>query len=695
MHHFIGRTLSSSSRPHIINPACRTLANIMPHSRFPVWDYSLISTIVQSLTNIISTITDSSCLQSALRTLRKVLIHIANSNEHFLVHRTLFGVLQCLRTQQEDVSSSALSVFETCFTSGVSDLASMLWEGEYEGLSAIIGLIRVGCSSRKGVGVLCHIAKNINGKAVLSRAGGIELLTQCLTEQESKGQSSLIIDALCHCCRDVHGRQKVRDCGALQVLINFLQSEQHSSFHHDILSALICYYFDEQTLQFMIRRLGLIKSLLYHLKIGIKEEKNGGLGREQEHIEEVEVEVGKMRKRKRRDEKGRHLVKCLRQQGDPDKNEEKFGSVAKSPGSSTKGSEDDVNIDEGSGVDIEVDSLDECYEATDYREEEHPIVKSERKKRLRDQDKASNPYNDPPTGTSQKDTEPASKKLCRTISDEESTSSLYYLSPPYNMEDSGGGRGVYSPTRDTDLACSPLFEKLSPLLNMNEDEGSTQLQSYVHSAASPPISKGTFSPSCQAALEANNTLLSPVPTNFIDSLLSPTSCSPVTPSKTIKRSSNHEITSSHSSSSYSKVLLLLSRVSHLHDCQPILASPDILSVILEYYLTTSLRDVHCFKVLSRLFSNPHCFQDCLVTFAPSMLFHHMIISDDNGGVASSNSTNYDKSTTTVNTQSTTNQIAMGYPSPPIGDLSNMKLTEKVQYRGELRLCSSLFTDLFP
>uniref|UniRef100_A0A1X7V0A8 BTB domain-containing protein n=2 Tax=Amphimedon queenslandica TaxID=400682 RepID=A0A1X7V0A8_AMPQE len=325
------------------------------------------------------------------------------------------------------------------------------------------------------------------------------------------------------------------------------------------------------------------------------------------------------------------------------------------------------------------DSLDE---ASDCNEEEHPIVKkskrkkNEAKKKLSDQEKPSNSNNDLPTGTYHKDTEPPSKKLSRTISDEESTSSLYYLSPPYNMEDSGGGRGSFSPTRETDLAHSPLFEKLSPLLNINEDEAS----SY---SATSPLSKGTFSPSCQAALEANNTLSSPVPTNFIDSLLSPTSCSPVAPSKTIKRSSSHEIGSNHSSSPHSKVLLLLSRVSHLHDCQPILASVDVLSVIMDYYLTMNLKDGHCFKVLSRLFSNPHCFQDCLVTLAPSMLFHHMIMTDDNGGVtnAQCNATSYDRRIATSNTQSTSYQRAMGYPSPPIGDLSNMRLSEKVQHRG--------------
>lgn len=703
--HIVGRTLSTSSYPRILNPTCRTLANIMSHVSFPGWDHTFMNSIVQSLTKLISTITESSCLQSALRTLRKVLVYVKNSNEYFLIHRTLFGVLQCLRTQEEDLSSSALSVFETCFTSGFPDLVSILWEGEHEGLSMIIGLVRIGCSSRGGVGILCHVAKNINGKAVLSRAGGIELLTQCLTEQENKGdkekgQSSLIIDALCHCCRDVHGRQKVRECGALQVLINLLQSDEHSSFHHDILSALICYYFDEQTLQFMIRRLGLIKGLLYHLKRGIKEEKDGGMRVEREHNEE-EGEVRKMRKRKKRSQKVGHLVKRLRQQDDSDiflKHEESFGFVAKSPGSSTKGSEDDINIDEGSGVDIEVESPDD---ASDCNEKEHPIVKkserkkNEAKKKLSDQEKPSNSYNDPPTGPYHKDSEPPSKKLCRTISDEESTSSLYYLSPPYNMEDNGGGRGAFSPTRETDLAYSPLFEKLSPLLNINDDEASTHLQSYTYSVTSPPLSKGTFSPSCQAALEANNTLSSPVPTNFIDSLLSPTSCSPVTPSKTIKRSTSHEIGSNHSSSPHSKVLLLLSRVSHLHDCQPILASVDILSVIMEYYLTTSLKDGHCFKVLSRLFSNPHCFQDCLVTLAPSMLFHHMIMTDNNGGVTSTqcNATNYDRRPATSNTQPTTYQRVVSYPSPPIGDLSNMSLSEKAQYKGELRL-SPLVSLLF-
>ena len=72
-----------------------------------------------------------------------------------------------------------------------------------------------------------------------------------------------------------------------------------------------------------------------------------------------------------------------------------------------------------------------------------------------------------------------------------------------------------------------------------------------------------------------------------------------------------------------RVLLLLSRVSHLHDCQPVLASQDVLSVILEFFLASGPTNIHCFEVLGRLFSNPHCFQDCLLNLAPSLIFHHM------------------------------------------------------------------------
>ena len=587
-----------------------------------------------------------------------------------------------MRVQQDkDLSTAVLSVLETCFLNGHSDLISLLWEGEHEGLSLVIDQVCVGRSSSKGISVLCHCAKHINGKAALSRAGGIELLTERFLEEEEKergetdggrdktqidggrkwvvkGHASQIIDALCHCCRDVHGRQKVRDCGALQLLINLLQSERHSMFHQDILSALICYYFDEQTLQFMIRRLGLIKSLLYHLELSIDGREGGSGGSVQEREEETGVERGGELEgqAKRRLEREDSSIPLLASSSD--------GSPQKSP---SKGSEAGINFNNGSEDDCCEKGSSDDDEGDDLNEEEISVERKA-KKRDRSEDIAG-------TSVLQKDFPPISKKFCHTISDEESTSSLCYLSPPYSIEEGGGGRGGYSvnsPITENESAYSPLFEKLSPLLKLNDDDSTLPYNQTVSMMSPPPgAPRGTSSPSCQAALEANNILLSPIPINFIDSLLSPSSCSPVNPSLTPRRRPSDETSLPQPSSSHSKVLLLLSRVSHLHDCQPILASVDVLSVILKYYLKTGLSDGHCFKVLSRLFSNPHCFQDCLVALAPSLLFHHMISASSNDSVVTDGESNSVKGTqqldstrnATSYTQCTTPQRALGYSSP--------------------------------
>lgn len=42
--------------------------------------------------------------------------------------------------------------------------------------------------------------------------------------------------------------------------------EEFVSLHSSILSALICYYFDENTLKFMVKRLGLLRALTYQLQ---------------------------------------------------------------------------------------------------------------------------------------------------------------------------------------------------------------------------------------------------------------------------------------------------------------------------------------------------------------------------------------------------------------------------------------------
>lgn len=74
-----------------------------------------------------------------------------------------------------------------------------------------------------------------------------------------------------------------------------------------------------------------------------------------------------------------------------------------------------------------------------------------------------------------------------------------------------------------------------------------------------------------------------------------------------------------------QVVLLLSRVSHLRDCLGCLATPEVLVTVLDYFFSTSVLhpNTHCFKVLVRIFMNPHCLQDCVISLVPSLIYQRL------------------------------------------------------------------------
>lgn len=490
-----------------------------------------------------------------------------NLTREFIKHGTLQAVMTNLKESNGNgvVNLCVLRLFETICSNGLLQLISMLWSPDNRGyFELILNTINTSWPSMneevfaKGMSILGYCSKHPDGRAALSRAGVIEILVNILSSSSlsssvilKKNQTLSIIELLCHCCRDVHGRQRIRDCGGLGHLINFLQVKDYRSLHEDMLLALICYYFDEQTLRYMVRKLGLMKSLLYHLNLMMSagEEREEKEEREEE-ISQCDVEASDVNTNIGDEcSGGLNIGEGSSDDGNRGSNND-FNTDSSSD--SNQGDNDDSNLDRGSSVESNID--------------EGSSVKS-------NIDQGSN-------------TVPGANISCDDL-----YSSLY-LSPPHPplMEDTH----PLSPVALEALSSSP------PPTYFNEFRGHT-LQ------VTPPTQ--------------------PTPVNFIDSVISSPLYINQSPPPPPPPSSFSFLFPSLQNQTDNKVLLLLSRVSLLQDCQPLLASHDILDVILRYFLFTSdekgsERDA-AFKVLGRIFSNPHCFQDCLVGLAPSMIFHHM------------------------------------------------------------------------
>lgn len=504
---FAGETLSKCVCPKVLNTVCRTIGNI----------YSSLATstayrhgmFVQEITRIFLTYKDSGCLQSALRTIRK-LSSTGTINEDLRMARTIPAIVICLNIRDRDVSVAALKSLDAMISSSDGDyLISQLWSPDIAPLRMLVDSAQVddGILDNMVIVLLCKCVQHMDGKASVSRAGGIDLLVKYFMGCSKDSDLYLtVLDSLCLCCRDVHGRQKIRDLNGLQMLIDIVQEDSLSSYHENVFSALICYYFDEHTLRHMVMKLNLMKSLVHHLSLFSS----------------------------------------------------KLSCEETNNASSSSIITRNVPFDDPSSVDSDVDI-----------------------------DAPSPDHHSPSTTPSDDESECSS-----VVSTVTSQPIISTKSPPTQQQQS------------TTNATSVSFS----------DE-------FLQSCLSHPVCNLSSPSSRQASIDID--MSDSMPVDYIDSVLASPSLSYSNIASTNHSSSIPLLGSDNGDCVEGKVLLLVSRVSHLHDCQPVLATCDIFPAILQYFFASHGHNrSQIFKVLSKIFMNPLCFQDCLINHAASLLFMH-------------------------------------------------------------------------
>lgn len=630
----IGKLLSESSCSDVVNTVSRTVGNIASGGSASIFLQGKTLAIVRDLTRILQTCQDSCCLQSVIRTV-KMLGKDHEVREELRMCESLLAVVSCLRREEKPVKEAALDTLESFFVSSEPEFLQMLWlPSGNEGLSLVsahacdIGLHGTSCQMQ-AVNVLIECSKHYDGKAALSRAGGIEALVRFLSlTDKSEVIHDEVVNALCMCCRDVHGRQKLRDSGGLQFLITMLRDCSHAILHDDILSALVCYYFDENTLRFMVRMFSLMRSLVFHLERMARKETEFSFNvlqdldsyRPADNVPIVDVstpnsfalemaEIGS----------DIGVAEC------PDMDDTQCSGV------SSQSHHHSFKLDSGklssSPVSRSASSL-SCSSG-------HPWSSGESSRSLSSEPQPlktliSVTTNSPidskmkvdaidvlgldPSRLMPSSPKPTLNRSCLLDSG---------ISPSFSPE--------FSSISSSQTNASPhCWSSSSVSSGESEDEQEVEdqenkiLSSLPHRAG---ISMGPTTPLSlpRSIVTVDLESSTPMPTNFIDSLLS-------SPNYYENRQSNRQEIANPfcdgNSTTGTKVLFLLSRISHLRDCQPVLASPEVLPAILDYFYANDPPDIHCFKVMSRVFSNPHCFQDCVLNLTPSRVFGHLSCTPD-------------------------------------------------------------------
>ena len=535
----------------MLNTVCRTLGNVAACGSL-VESYSGSEiVIIRELTRILNSQKDSGCLQSVLRALRKLCSN-CDLYEELRMTRAVTVVSNALSLEDNHISMAVLKTL-VAFTSSCGNLVPELWTPDNTPLRVLVQFVAqrsVDITLQEmAISILCRCAHYINGKAALSRVAGIEALVDFLV-QHGPQHSSLylnVLDALCLCCRDVLGRQRMRDSNGLQLIIELVRCKEFESRHEDFFAALICYYFDEHTLRYMIRQLNLMKSLVYHLCL-----------------------ITEQLKRKHMPIYDNSKCQTLNE----------FERETDSDVLSIFGSDNEFLIDSNSDPTSVISSI--AFDSTACASSSSPV--------------SSLVDSSLPHIGSFEETMIMSSEASQDI-----LNPLYNPSPP-RMVTTGSNRSC-------DIDNSTLHDTAQFLEEKSFLQACSSMTTPTH-------------PHKKIALDVNSS--TPIPANFIDSLLS----SPTPDSSVISTSPQLSIPwlGNNQDSLESKLLLLLSRLSHLHDCQPMLATSQTLLAILHYFLTADGSNcIQSFKILSRIFVNPHCFQDCLKNHAPSIIFKQIYL----------------------------------------------------------------------
>ncbi len=244
----------------VLNTAARLIANLC-------LDVVHISSLLPSNVSVLLvsglSCEDDDCKRSVLRALR-LLASSEEARAQVVSGEGLNSVMQCLQSSNEKVIVAAIQTIQALIVDTVvNPLCTKI---------SLQVLVKYTSHFEEAVReaalkLLLLASKCSEGRVALSSSDGVEALVRLM--QKPGEVRSEVVTAVCTCCRDVTSRQRLRDCGGLSTLITLLKDDSQANVHMAIISALVCYYFDETTLKSMVLTMNLLPTLVHHLNEGI------------------------------------------------------------------------------------------------------------------------------------------------------------------------------------------------------------------------------------------------------------------------------------------------------------------------------------------------------------------------------------------------------------------------------------------
>lgn len=251
-----------------VNCASRLLGNVAADIGLAE-DPLLASRISKAMVNKLSSILQANCRQSLLRTVRHlVLIPICKAE--LLRLDVIPQVCHFLEADHEELTNATFQCLEALH---VSDIEVIMQLARVSQLPLLVkgATSTEPATTRTAINILLACGRLPECRANLGSSGAVRTLIQLLVEGERRESEVRrdILKVLCLCCHDVLCRRKMKIHNGMSVLVGELKSAEYGvndSIVRSILNGVMCYYFDDQSLRFMVQELDLARVLGVRLK---------------------------------------------------------------------------------------------------------------------------------------------------------------------------------------------------------------------------------------------------------------------------------------------------------------------------------------------------------------------------------------------------------------------------------------------
>lgn len=246
-----------SKRSHVCSRAARAIANLAKdHENMVIF---LGLSIVSSLLTMLSQTSETDPQQCGLRALHIFLLD-TSSHETFFKREGIKIVLSSLKSPDPVVISSALKVVERmswfdAFAKQLRDIDS--------GYDTLLNLtLHINPKiQHAALHSLLLCSKFSDCCSSIATPDGIGLFLRHLEQIQDVEMKSFVGQILCCCCWNVLCRNWMIQCMGVAKMIKMLGESEFHRLHDKLLSALMCYYYNEPALKEMAN-MGLVTVLI-------------------------------------------------------------------------------------------------------------------------------------------------------------------------------------------------------------------------------------------------------------------------------------------------------------------------------------------------------------------------------------------------------------------------------------------------